>query len=121
MAQEMVSSDGAGAVDRTRALYERPVLLAEDQATFGEVKTAVETHFASGGVEKFLRSLDRAGLRIRQFEEVLAAGKLGSGTGAQYGRLSAGDQGQVREFYLASLEQVAMPLRDKFFKLYAYY
>ena len=32
-----------------------------------------------------------------------------------------GDQGQIREFYLASLERVAPELRTEFFKLYAYY
>ena len=40
---------------------------------------------------------------------------------AQYRKLSPSDQGQIRELYLASLEQVALPLRDRFFKLYAYY
>ena len=136
MAQEFVNSGEAGSVgpvdpikaveliesvDRTRALYERPVLAPQDETTFSDVKAAVESHFASERVQNFLRSLDRAGLRIRHFEEVLTAGKLGSATAAQYAKLPASDQGQVRECYLASLEQVAMPLRDKFFKLYAYY
>jgi hypothetical protein len=35
--------------------------------------------------------------------------------------LSNGDQGQIREFYLASLEKVDASLRDKHFKVYAYY
>ena len=108
-------------MDRTRALYERPVFGAEDEATFGEVKTAVEARFSEAGVRDFLRSLERAGLRIRDFEAVLAAGKLGSATPAQYARLSPSDQGQVRELYLASLEKVDLALRDRFFKLYAYY
>ena len=30
-------------------------------------------------------------------------------------------QGQIRELYLASLEKVPVELRDKYFKLYAYY
>jgi hypothetical protein len=51
---------------------------------------------------------------------VLESGKLGGDTAAEYGKLSDGDQGQIREFYLASLEQVDVPLRDKYFKLYAY-
>ena len=109
------------AMDRTRALYERPVVTADDETTFREVKGAVDARFAESGIADFLRSLDRAGLRIRDFEQVLAAGKLGSATGGQYARLSPGDQGQIRELYLASLEQVALPLRDRFFKLYAYY
>jgi hypothetical protein len=112
---------GSGSVDRTRALYERSVLVVEDEATFREVKAAVEGRFSEAGIQDFLRSLDKASLRIREFEAVLAAGKLGSSTAGQYAKLSPSDQGQIRELYLASLEQVALPLRDRFFKLYAYY
>ena len=112
---------GTGSVDRTRALYERPVLNIEDEGTFREVKVAVDSRFAESGVRDFLRSLDKAHLRIRDFEIVLAKGKLGAETPAQYARLTPGDQGLIRELYLASLEQVAISLRDKFFKLYAYY
>jgi len=36
-------------------------------------------------------------------------------------KLGNADQGQIREFYLASLERVTPELRQKFFKLYAYY
>ena len=115
------SASSYSAVDRTRALYERPVITADDEATLREVKSAIETQFSDSGVEGFLRTLDRAGLRIREFEAVLAAGKFGKDTPARYTRLSPGDQGQVRELYLALLEQVPLPLRDRFFKLYAYY
>ena len=115
------SAPGYSAVDRSRALYERPVVTVDDETTFREVKAAIEAQFADHGVEGFLRALDRAGLRIREFEAVLAAGKLGKETPAQYAKLSPGDQGQVRELYLALLEQVPVPLRDRFFKLYAYY
>ena len=68
----------------------------------------------------FLKSLERAGLRIRDFESS-SQGQAGSSTEAEYDRLGNGDQGQIRELYLASLEQVAPELREKFFKLYAYY
>ena len=121
MAQQALGSVGTGAVDRSRALYERPVLGVQDETTFREVKAAVEARFAERGVREFLRALDRAGLRIRDWEAVLRAGKLGPAIAAQYAKLSPSDQGQIRELYLASLEQVALPLRDRFFKLYAYY
>jgi hypothetical protein len=52
---------------------------------------------------------------------VLNGGKLGVNAAAEYQKLTDGDQGQIREFYLASLEQVEPSLRDKYFKLYAYY
>ncbi len=92
-----------------------------DQAGFAVVKHAIEEAFAPGKVEKFLRSVGQAGLRIREFEMVLGAGKLGKEAAAEYAKLPDGDQGQVREFYLASVEKVEMPLRDKYFKIYAYY
>ena len=108
-------------VDRTTALYKRPPMDIVDAATFAEVKKTIESSFAPGNVETFLKLLERSGLRIRSFEAVLNGGKLGAGAAAQYAKLSNGDQGQIREFYLASLEQVDLALRDKFFKLYAYY
>ena len=108
-------------VDRTTALYERPAMGVVDAETFGAVRQAIANAFAAGNVEKFLKSVAGAGLRIREFEAVAGAGKLGAGAAAQYAKLSNGDQGQIREFYLASLEQVELALRDKYFKIYAYY
>ena len=108
-------------VDRTTALYERPTMDIVDATTFAAVKQAIESSFAVGNVEKFLRSVERSGLRVRSFEAVLNDGKLGAGTAVAYAKLSNGDQGQIREFYLASLEKVELGLRDKYFKVYAYY
>jgi hypothetical protein len=108
-------------VDRTTALYERPAMDIVDAATFAEVKKAVEDLFAPGNAQKFLQTVERSGVRVRNFEKLLGDGKLGAGTAAKYGALSNGDQGQIREFYLASLEHVDLALRDKYFKVYAYY
>ena len=85
------------------------------------MKVAIEASFSSGSVAEFLKSLERSRLRIRDFEDVLGKGNLGAATAAEYSRLGNADQGQIRELYLASLEQVAPELREKFFKLYAYY
>jgi hypothetical protein len=93
----------------------------EDPAVFNSVKAAIESSFSSGKAAEFFTSLSRAGLRVRDFESVLKQGLLGAATAGEYGRLGNGDQGQIREFYLASLERVAPELREKFFKLYAYY
>jgi hypothetical protein len=102
-------------------MYQQPVLPISDPKTFNAVKGAIEASFSSGRVAEFLKSLERSKLRIREFEEVLGKGNLGAGTAAEYSRLGNADQGQIRELYLASLEQVAPELREKFFKLYAYY
>jgi hypothetical protein len=108
-------------VDRSIALFERPAMGIVDQPTFATVRQAIESSFALANVEKFFKSLASEGIRIRNFEAVLNGGKLGPATAAEYARLSNADQGQIREFYLASLEQVELGLRDKYFKLYAYY
>ncbi len=101
--------------------YQQAVLEVANPQTFGAVRGAIEAAFSAARVADFLKSVERAGLRIRDFEAVLKVGKLGAPVKAQYGQLENVDQGQIREFYLASLEKVAPELRQKFFKLYAYY
>jgi hypothetical protein len=102
-------------------MYEQPVLPIADPQDFGAVKAAIETAFSAGRVAEFLKSLDRLKLRIRDFEVVLKKGAFGPAAAAEYSRLGNSDQGQIRELYLASLEKVAPELRQKFFRLYAYY
>ena len=101
--------------------YQKPELQVVDPQAFTAVRQAIDSAFATAGVKDFLKTIERAGLRIRDFESILRKGMLGAPTANEYGRLGNGDQGQIREFYLASLEQVAPEMRDKFFKLYAYY
>ena len=103
------------------ALHEQAVIPVADPEAFGAVKSAIETAFSPAKVKDFLRSVERAGLRIRDFELVLRKGLLGTTTAAEYNRLGNGDQGQIRELYLASLEKVEPELRTKFLKLYSYY
>ncbi len=102
-------------------IYEKPVMPVADPTVFNAVKAAIESSFSSSKAAEFFKSLSRAGIRVRDFEAVLKQGLLGGSTASEYARLQGGDQGQIREFYLASLEKVAPELREKFFKLYAYY
>jgi len=101
--------------------FEQPVLTVVDPVAFGEVKRAIEAAFSHGKVVDFMKSLTHGDMRIRDFETVLGKGLLGAAAKAKYEGLGNADQGQIREFYLASLEQVAPDVREKFFKLYAYY
>jgi hypothetical protein len=101
--------------------FEQPVLPIADPQSFNVVRGAIERAFSAAKVAEFLQSLSRAGMRIRDFESVLGKALLGDQTRAEYQKLGNADQGQVREFYLATLERVAPELRQKFFKLYAYY
>ena len=101
--------------------FEQPVLPVADSRRFDAVKASIESAFSTDRVAEFLKSLDRLKLRIRDFESVLNAGLIGPSAASDYKQLGDSDQGQIREFYLASLERVAPDLRQKFFRLYSYY
>ena len=111
--------------------FEQAVIKVEKQAQFKELKAAIERAFASGHVEKFLKRLDRRGVRIRNFEGVLDQqaieyadnGRESAGRSAKalYRELTVSDQGQMREFYLSKIELVEEALRHKFHKIYQYY
>ncbi|MHB1023608.1 MAG: hypothetical protein ACYC46_01335 [Acidobacteriaceae bacterium] len=102
-------------------MYEQASIPVVDEKVFDQVKHAIESAFASATVQAFLDSVERAKLRIRDFEQILQRGLLGSDVPSAYGKLGDSDQGQIRELYLRSLEQVAPLLREKYLKLYAYY
>jgi hypothetical protein len=102
-------------------MYEQAVLPIQDQKTFAEVHRALESAFASAQVANFLRNVQRAKLRARQFEAILASGLLGPDTAAKYAALGDSDRGHIREQYLRKVEQVAPEIRAKFLKVYAYY
>ena len=101
--------------------FQQATIPVAHPATFDVVRGAIDRSFSAQGVENFLRSLESRKLRIRDFEQVLNAGKLGSDAAAAYAKLGDADQGMIRELYLASLEKVPVEFRDKYFKLYAYY
>ena len=69
-----------------------------DPATFGSVRSAIEAAYSATRITDFLKAVERAGLRIREFEKVLKAGKLGSTTTADYGKL--GNASSVVGIYL---------------------
>ncbi len=100
---------------------EQATIPVADPQAFDAVQGAIDQSFSSNKVSEFLRSLEKRKLRIRDFEDVLKAGKLGANAAAGYEKLGDGDQGMIREHYLACLEKVPLELRDKHFKLYAYY
>ena len=102
-------------------MYEQATIAVENQSGFGAVKSAIDDSFSNGKISDFLKSLERSKLRIRHFEEVAAAGKLGPQVSATYGSLGDGDQGMIREHYLSTLEKVDPELRRKYLKVYAYY
>ena len=100
-----------------------PVANAE---TFGQLKGAIAQQLDPAKVEKFLKVAEATGLRIRDFEGLLKKSVFDKVAppqgGAQnlYQQLPASDQGQIREFYLSQIEEVAPALRGKYRKLYQY-
>ena len=102
-------------------MYEQATIAVENAQVFGAVKQAIDSAFSTAKVSDFLKSLQSGKLRIREFEAVAQAGKLGQNTATEYKQLGDGDQGMIRELYLTSLEQVDPTLRAKYLKVYAYY
>ena len=108
--------------------FEQATIKIEKQQEFAKLQAAVEQAFLPEKVERFLKRLDRKGIRVRDFDGILAARLLeeaagDSGLKAQqlYQGLPVSDQAQMREFYLSKLEGVDLALRHKFKKLYQYY
>ena len=111
--------------------FEQAAIKIEKQQEFAKLQAAVEQAFLPEKVGRFLKQLDRKGIRIRNFDAILSARALeeaarsaaGSGLSAWqlYQALPLSDQAQMREFYLSKLETVDTALRHKFKKLYQYY
>jgi hypothetical protein len=112
--------------------FEQAAIKVEKQQEFAKLQAAVEQAFLPEKVERFLKLLGRKGIRVREFDGVLAARALedaagGSQAGADlsawqlYQALPVSDQAQMREFYLSKLEGIGVTLRHKFRKLYQYY
>ena len=102
-------------------MFEQAVLPVQSVQDFSEVAGSIDLAFATGRVENLLRDIQRAGIRVRQFEAVLSLGLLGKGVVKKYGALGDSDRGQIREMYLRMVERVPAALRSKFYRIYAYY
>ena len=110
--------------------FEQAGIKVEKEKEFGELKSAVVRAFSLENVQKFLKRVSSAGLRIRDFELVLAKGVVeqidgalpdGQRAQALYSSLTVTDQAQMKEFYLFKVEEVDPELRAKFQKIYQYY
>ena len=107
--------------------FEQATIKVEKVEEFGRLQVAVEQAFLPEKVERFLKQLDRKGIRVRDVDAVLAQrvleGFADAGLNAKqlYDSLPVSDQAQMREFYLSKLESVAQALRHRFKKLYQYY
>ena len=107
--------------------FEQAAIKVEKAEEFGKLQGVIAQAFSADKVERFLKQMDRKGIRIRDFDAALKQRVLegfgGPGLNAQqlYQSLVLSDQAQIREFYLSKLETVEQALRHKFKKLYQYY
>jgi len=105
--------------------FEQAAIKVERTQEYARLQAAIEQAFLPNKVEGFLKLMDRKGIRIRDFDGVLAQRVL-DGESAQnsqqlYQLLTVSDQAQMREFYLSKLETVEQSLRHRFKKVYQYY
>jgi hypothetical protein len=109
--------------------FQPAAIKVEREKEFGALRGALNGVFAPERVEQFLKRLNSKGIRIRDFELVVASGVLEqvddylakSGARKLYEALPTSDRGQLREFYLSRIEEVDPALRAKYQKLYRYY
>src|SRR5579863_3733893 len=109
------------------ATFQRAPIKVEKEQEFARLQAAVEQAFLPEKAAGFLKQMDRKGIRIRDFDAVLAQrileGFAEQGLSARqlYESLPGSDQAQMREFYLSKLETVEQSQRHKSKKLYSYY
>jgi hypothetical protein len=107
--------------------FEQAAIKVEKEQEFAGLQAGVQKAFLPEKAEQFLKQLDRKGIRVRDFDAILAQRVLEGfsepGINAQqlYQALTVSDQAQIREFYLSKLEGIDIALRHKFKKLYQYY
>jgi hypothetical protein len=107
--------------------FEQAAIKVEKTAEYAALQGAIEQAFSAAKIERFLKQLDRKGIRVRDLDAVMAErvleGFAESGLNARhlYEVLTVSDQALLREFYLSKLEAVDVALRHRFKKLYQYY
>ena len=105
--------------------FEQAAIKVEKTQEYSRLKANIELVFQPNKVEGFLKQMDRKGIRIRDFDGLLAQRLLDGDTAQNsqqlYQSLTLSDQAMMREFYLSKIEEVDTELRHKFKKLYQYY
>jgi len=102
-------------------MFEQATIAVQDEQGYAQFHALVDAAFDARDVEVFLHRVTRANLRIRDFEAVLERGLLGKQAQQLYAALPVSDQALTRERYLQLLEAVPEELRQRYFRVYAYY
>jgi hypothetical protein len=102
-------------------MFEQAAIAVQNEQGFAQLHTLIDAVFDARDVDVFLNRVTKRKLRIRDYEGVLKGGLLGKEAIALYAALPASDQGLTRERYLRLVEAVPMELRQRYFRVYAYY
>jgi hypothetical protein len=102
-------------------MFEQATIAVQNEKGYAQIHALIDAAFDARDVEVLLNRVIRYKLRIRDFESVLKRGLLGKEAAALYGALPVSDQGLTRERYLRLVEAVRPELRQRYFRVYAYY
>ena len=102
-------------------MFEQAGIAVQDEQGYSKLHTLIDAAFDPRDVEVFLNRVSKSKLRIRDYEGVLKRGLLGKEAIALYAALPVSDQGLTRERYLRLVEAVPLELRQRYFRVYAYY
>ena len=102
-------------------MFEQAGIAVRDEQGYAQLHALIDAAFDSRDVETFLDRVTKSKLRIRDYEGVLKKGFLGKEAIAFYAALPVSDQGLTRERYLRLVEAVPQELRQRYFRIYAYY
>jgi hypothetical protein len=102
-------------------MFEQATIAVRDEQSYKRLHALIDAAFDARDVEVFLVRVRKAGLRVRDYESVIARGLLGKEAPELYAALPVSDQGLTRERYLRLVEKVPVELRQRYLKVYAYY
>jgi hypothetical protein len=102
-------------------MFEQATIAVRDEQGFAQIHALIDAAFDARDVEVLLSRTAKAKLRIRDLEGVLGRGLLGKQAAALYAALPESDQGLTRERYLRLVEAVPQELRQRYFRVYAWY
>ena len=102
-------------------MFEQAAIAVRDEQGYAQLHALIDAAFDPRDVEVLLERVNKAKLRIRDFAGVLKRGLIGKEAVGLYDALPVSDQGLTRERYLSLVEAVPLGLRQRYFRVYAYY
>jgi len=101
--------------------FQQAPIPAVDLEASARFTAIFEQNFSAALVEPFLMKVQKAGLTLRNLDQILAKGILGKGVEEDWNRLPVSDRALLREMYLRLVEGVLPEVRQRFYKVYASY